>query len=192
MGDATSPMFFFICSTFALPFGTNIPPMGSVMLYPNQTNECAKWRIPPSMIDGATYYANERGHIVTAAGYELADKFSPAARLNKGGSKHIHVTIAGKEREIHRFICAARWGIPRKGQECHHLNGNKFDNRPDNLIWLDREEHRLFDTVQRALRIAGRDLTQMSREEIIALTRQYRLVNPADRMAYDFTHHMEC
>ena len=104
------------------------------------------------MIEGTTYYANERGHVETAAGYELADKIGPSHLLNKGGSKYIHTTIAGKEREIHRFICAARWGIPRKGQECHHLNGNKFDNRPDNLIWLSRSRHRHYDARLNALK----------------------------------------
>ena len=60
--------------------------------------------------------------------------------------------------------------------QCHHLNGVTFDNRVENVIWLSRKEHRLFDTVQRALRMAGRDLTKMSREEIISITRKYRLV----------------
>lgn len=75
--------------------------------------------------------------------------------------------------------------------ECHHLNGVTLDNRVENVIWLSRKEHRLFDTVQRALRMAGRDLTKMSREEIISITRKYRLVDPAKRMEYEMTHHME-
>ena len=76
--------------------------------------------------------------------------------------------------------------------ECHHLNGITLDNRADNLIWLSHKEHRLFDTVQRALRMAGRDLTKMSREEIISITRKYRLVDPAEQMEYEMTHHCEC
>jgi len=75
--------------------------------------------------------------------------------------------------------------------ECHHLNGVTLDNRVENVIWLSRKEHRLFDTVQRALRMAGRDLTKMSREEIISITRKYRLVDPAEQMEYEMTHHME-
>ena len=66
--------------------------------------------------------------------------------------------------------------------ECHHLNGVTFDNRVENVIWLSRKEHRLFDTVQRALRMAGRDLSKMSREEIISITRKYKLVDPAEQM----------
>jgi len=162
-----------------------------------------KWRIPPSMIDGATYYANERGHIETATGYELADKFSPNDRLHKGGSKHIHVTIAGKEREIHRFICAARWGIPRKGQECHHLNGNKFDNRPDNLIWLSKSRHRLYDArLNEAKQLLGDAVLLFDRKAFIhwarlsdkafrALLAKYHREDPSARMEWECTHHME-
>ena len=76
--------------------------------------------------------------------------------------------------------------------ECHHLNGITLDNRADNLIWLSHDDHRLFDTVQRALRMAGRDLTKMSRSEIISLTRHYNVSDPADIMEYELTHHMEC
>ena len=134
---------------------------------------CSKWRIPPSMIEGKTYYANERGHVENAAGCELADQFSPSNRLGKGGSKHIHVKSAGKERDIHRLICAARWGKPRKGQECHHLNGNKFDNRPDNLIWLSRPRHRLYDARQKALKtlLGAQGVLIFSRQDFIRFAR---------------------
>lgn len=69
--------------------------------------------------------------------------------------------------------------VDEKGNnyECHHLNGIVADNRATNLIWLSRQEHRLFNTVQRALRMAGRDLTKMSREEIISTTHKYTLTN---------------
>ena len=58
-------------------------------------------------------------------------------------------------------------GIPF---ECHHLNGITLDNRVENLIWLSRADHRHFDAVQRDLRLSGRDLTKMSRTEIISIT----------------------
>lgn len=77
---------------------------------------------------------------------------------------------------VSRLVCSAFHGEAKEGQECHHLDGNIHNNRPENLIWLDKKEHHLFDAVQRALRMAGRDLVQMSREEIITLTRHYRLV----------------
>ena len=173
------------------------------MFYPNQTKECAKWRIPPSMIEGTTYYANERGHIETAAGYELADKIGPSHLLNKGGSKYIHTTVAGKEREIHRLICAARWGKPRKGQECHHLNGNKFDNRPDNLIWLAKPRHRIYDArLNEAKQLLGDAVLLFDRKAFInwarlsdkafhALLAKYHRVDPSARMEWECTH-LEC
>ena len=174
------------------------------MFYPNQTKECAKWRIPPSMIEGTTYYANELGHIETAAGYELADKIGPSHLLNKGGSKYIHTTVAGKEREIHRLICAARWGKPRKGQECHHLNGNKFDNRPDNLIWLAKPRHRIYDARLRDLKalLGNQGILIFSRQDFIRfacmsdknftpMLSKFHREDPSARMEYELTHHME-
>ena len=156
------------------------------------------------MIEGTTYYANERGHVVTAAGYELADKIGPSHLLNKGGSKYIHTTVAGKEREIHRLICAARWGKPRKGQECHHLNGNKFDNGPDNLIWLYKPRHRIYDARLKELKaLFGNGICTFERQDFIRFSRmsekhfqsmlaKFHREDPAKIMEYELTHHMEC
>ena len=148
------------------------------------------------MIDGATYYANERGHVENANGYELIDQFTPYDKAFRGGSIHLHVTIAGKERNIHRLVCAARWGIPRKGQECHHLNGNKFDNRPDNLIWLSKPRHRLYDARVKALKsllgaqgvliFSRRDFirfARMSEANFKAMLSDYHRVDPHDAAA---------
>ena len=67
-----------------------------------------------------------------------------------------------------------------KKYQCHHLNGITTDNRFTNLIWLSQSEHRLFDKVQKSLRQCGRDLTQMSRTEIISITRQFHVSDPQD------------
>ncbi len=42
---------------------------------------------------------------------------------------------------VHRLICEAFHGAPTDGQECRHLNGNKSDNRADNLAWGTRAEN---------------------------------------------------
>ena len=91
----------------------------------------------------------------------------------------------------HRYITASHavnsaWNEPQpvdengKKYQCHHLNGITTDNRFTNLIWLSQSEHRLFDKVQKSLRQCGRDLTQMSRTEIISITRQFHVSDPQD------------
>lgn len=162
------------------------------------------YRIPPSMIDGKNYFSDDEGHILNARGYVIALKFSPYDALCKGGSKHLHLTIGGKEREAHRLICAARWGIPRKGQECHHLNGNKFDNRPNNLIWLSKSRHRHYDNRLKALKKLLTNLSIYSRKDFIRWSRmseanfQSMLANYSidsrstdEIMEYELSHHME-
>ena len=147
-------------------------------------------------------YASEDGEhiyfILPAIGVfrELPQRLiKPAPRsVNYGRKQTYKVVTAPKNTYLVHLLVAAAWHGPHHYPdfECHHLNGVTLDNRVENIIWLSRKEHRLFDTVQRALRMAGRDLTKMSRTEIISITRKYRLVDPVRQMEYELTHHMEC
>ncbi len=107
-------------------------------------------QIPPQMISGKTYFADEEGNIYNATGHRLSPRFSPAKRNHKGGSCYPQVLIAGKDRLIHVLVCAAFWGAPLPGQECHHFDGNKLNNRPTNLIFLSHDDHHNFDKAMRA------------------------------------------
>lgn len=109
-------------------------------------------QIPPQMISGKTYFADEEGNIYNATGHRLSPDFSPASQTKcYGGSPaYPKVTIAGKKRLIHVLVCAAFWGAPLPGQECHHFDGNKLNNRPTNLIFLSHDDHRNFDKAMRA------------------------------------------
>ena len=134
---------------------------------------------PSSLYPGFTFIADGEGRV-----YHLNGNYwRPRCKKNFKRQPNCHssyliVSAGRKSFLVSRIVCAAFHGAPKSGQQCHHLNGYIYDNRPDNLIWLSRKEHLLFDTVQRALRMAGRDLTKMSREKIISITRQYQLVNP--------------
>ena len=155
------------------------------------------------MIDGKSYFADDDGHILNAKDHVMVLKFSPRDAMHIGGSKHPHLSIAGKEKDAHRLICAARWGLPRKGQECHHLNGNKFDNRPMNLIWLSKARHQHYDNRLKALRKLFDNLAVNERQDFIRWARMseasfhamlagYTKGDPAAIMDYELTHHMEC
>ena len=127
--------------------------------------------IPPELIGGKTYYADSDGNIRNAKGRIRKPDFNKAMQNHKGGSCYPVVEIAGKKRTIHILICTTFWGPRKPGQECHHLDGNKFNNRPTNLIFLDPDEHRRFDKAMRAGKIYVRSLT--------------------DPMDFDFTHFCE-
>ena len=117
----------------------------------SETNHPSDWRcimlikqIPPSLIGGKTYFADENGNIQNAKGKILKPLFSTSNKNHRGGSVYPHVSL-NVDKDIHSLVCAAFWGIRQSGQVCHHLDGNKFNNRPDNLIWLYPDEHRFYD-----------------------------------------------
>ena len=101
------------------------------------------------MIDGKTYFADEEGNIISRSGYKLKILYYPHCDHHRGGSKYPYVSIAKRSLDVHRLICAAFWGVPSPNQICHHLDGNKHNNRPSNLIWLNPDEHSKFDRMVR-------------------------------------------
>jgi hypothetical protein len=44
--------------------------------------------------------------------------------------------------KVHRLICEAFHGLPKKGKEvCIHINEDPTDNRPENLMWATQKEN---------------------------------------------------
>lgn len=44
---------------------------------------------------------------------------------------------------VHSLVCKAYHGLPKKGLEVRHLDGNRKNNHPDNLCWGTRRENML-------------------------------------------------
>ena len=121
----------------------------------------------------------------------------------------------------HSLVCTAYHGtrpvINGIRYVCDHKNGDVMNWAEDNLEWISprenswRARHVLqvlrakgFDlpalsgadmdkwfAIIRALETAGRKPIKMDAAELRALFDKYRLVNPAERMEYEMTHHME-
>ena len=92
---------------------------------------------------------------------------------------------------VHRAVWIAWRGPIPKGWQVHHLNGKTTDNRLVNLIALSRERHRLFDNTLTAIRMTGQ-LYRMTPQQILELTERTTYQDPAARIEYEMTHHMEC
>ncbi len=62
---------------------------------------------------------------------------------NKDGYFIVRLQIGDKRlvRPVHRLVLLAFRGEPENGYEARHLNGNRKDNRIENLAWGTREEN---------------------------------------------------
>ena len=52
------------------------------------------------------------------------------------------------QKKIHRVVAEAFIGPCPKGFQCHHLNGNRSDNRLENLSWVTPKENTSYRKIQ--------------------------------------------
>lgn len=53
----------------------------------------------------------------------------------------LHREAQAKTFRVHRLVCEAFHGPPPEGHEVRHLNGDRLDNRRENLAWGTRKEN---------------------------------------------------
>lgn len=101
------------------------------------------------------YYASYSGHIYSGERFKKNGQYIPPKKINekiegsrkdrvdRGSYLSVHITVSGVERfcSVHRLVAEA-W-IPEftKYHEVHHIDGNPFNNRVDNLQVVTRAEH---------------------------------------------------
>lgn len=99
-------------------------------------------------IVGTFVFASLEGNIATvnlANNGKYVLKYRKVSPMSKGGNKlEYRVTIEDKTYAIHKLVAltfpefAGKWEY---NMDIHHLNGKHLDNRPTNLICLDRKLH---------------------------------------------------
>ena len=72
-----------------------------------------------------------------------------------------------------------------------HINGDKLDYRACNLEWVTPDENRKRAKILRAMRAAGNDPRQLSPERLKNIFSRFSLMDGADQMHFECTHHME-
>lgn len=92
------------------------------------------------------YYVTSGGQIISTRvrrkGTLIPDKprfLSPM----KGAKGYlvVYISIAPRQRYIHRLVIETFHGPPPPNAECRHLDGNKLNNRADNLAWGTSKEN---------------------------------------------------
>ncbi len=63
--------------------------------------------------------------------------------FDNGGYKRVtfRTNYAGKNFLVHRLVAAAFVPNPENKQDVNHIDGNKFNNRADNLEWVTKSEN---------------------------------------------------
>ena len=107
--------------------------------------------------------------------HELKPRFSPAMHNHNGGSNYPKMRHFGS-RHCHHLIWETWVGPRTPGMEIDHINGDKMDWSLDNLEEVTPAENRKRAVLLRELRRNGRDPKKMTRDELQAIFRKYRLV----------------
>ena len=65
-------------------------------------------------------------------------------QTQKSGYNVFQPYLDGKRyvKYVHRNVLAAFEGVRDEGYECHHIDGDNSNNHIDNLMWMERDEHR--------------------------------------------------
>lgn len=97
---------------------------------------------------------------------------APSSRIHRG---YVYVKVKGQSRQAHRLVLLAFRGLPpANAPETRHLNGNRQDNRIENLAWGNRQENMddmaVHGTRAHGERGPGSKLTEQQAIEIIKST----------------------
>lgn len=92
----------------------------------------------------------------------------------------------GKKKKEHRLVMENHIGRPlRKSEQVHHINGNKLDNRIENLVILSPSEHSKLHAKQHPAKVGDCTSCERSGKRLtkngicrVCYVKKWRLDNP--------------
>ena len=81
------------------------------------------------------------------------EKLLSPGQIGKDGYKFVYLTVDGRSKRfyVHRIVAEAFLPNPNRLPFVNHLNGIKFDNRPENLEWCSYKYNSNYGTLPKRI-----------------------------------------
>ena len=122
-----------------------------------------------AQIENTQYYIHDDGAIFNSKTLRFIKPQSNGRYLK------VTLSINGKERQflVHRLVAKAFIPNPQNKPEVNHINGNRYDNRVENLEWVTASENQIH-AVKTNLKKHGTDLWngKFAKEQVLEIIRR--------------------
>lgn len=98
----------------------------------------------------------EDDYLITMGGNVLNKKWGRFVKPQPNGKGYLRVTIAGRMRFVHRMVAERYVPNPNNLPQVNHKDGDKKNNRYDNLEWVTNLENRRH-AIEHGLHTSGED-----------------------------------